>query len=84
MTVTDTPGQWPTVLRAQLPEPDEQGDQHLAYTAEQARFHVTLGSIRADLEAQPSQVCRHAAKRRWVNAIAAIADELDQQLRNTG
>ncbi|MGW6583410.1 hypothetical protein ACWF76_29210 [Streptomyces globisporus] len=78
------PGQWPTVPPARLPKPDEQGEQHLAYTAEQARFHVVLGSIRADLAAQPSQVCRHAAKRRWVNAITAIADELDQQLRNTG
>ncbi|MGW0782472.1 hypothetical protein [Streptomyces sp. NPDC002913] len=79
-----TPGQWPVDNPVELPEPDDQGTQHLALVAEQARFHVTLGAIRADLEAQPSQVCRHAAKRRWINAIAAIADELDQQLRNTG
>ncbi|MDF6043220.1 hypothetical protein LRD69_13895 [Streptomyces sp. JH14] len=77
-------GQWPVDNPVELPAVDEQGAQHLALTAEQARFHVTLGAIRADLEAQPSQVCRHAAKRRWINTIAAIADELDQQLRNTG
>ncbi|MEU8855717.1 MULTISPECIES: hypothetical protein [Streptomyces] len=84
--MTERPGQWPVDEPVDLDavEGDDQGARHLQLVAEQARFHVTLGAIRADLEAQPSQVCRHAAKRRWINAIAAAADELDQQLKNTG
>lgn len=80
------PGQWPVSNPVNLDqaETDEQGAQHLALVAEQARFHVTLGAIRADLEAQPSEACRRAAVRRWHNAITNIADELGQQLRATG
>jgi len=80
------PGRWPVSNPVDLDqaETDEQGAQHLALVAEQARFHVTLGAIRADLEAQPSDVCRRAAVRRWHNAITNIADELGQQLRATG
>ncbi|MFI6861756.1 hypothetical protein ACIBKZ_17970 [Streptomyces sp. NPDC050421] len=78
------PGQWPVENPVELPEVDEQGAQHLALVAEQARFHVTLGAVRADLEAQPSDMCLRAAARRWQNAITALADELGQQLRNTG
>lgn len=81
--MTEHPGQWPITNPVDL-EADEQGARHLALAKERARFHVTLGAIRADLEAQPSQVCRHATKRRWINAIAAMTNELDQQLRNTG
>ncbi|MFD5874047.1 hypothetical protein [Streptomyces sp. NPDC060322] len=79
-----TPGQWPVDNPVELPKPDSQGAQHLALTAEQARFHVTLGAIRADLEAQPSELCLRAAARRWQDAITNLADELGQQLRNTG
>lgn len=79
-----TPGQWPVGNPVELPEPDDQGAQHLALTAEQARFHVTLGAIRADLEAQPSELCLRAAARRWQDAITNLADELGQQLRKTG
>ncbi|MEW2177172.1 hypothetical protein AB0890_12685 [Streptomyces sp. NPDC005406] len=84
--MTEHPGQWPITNPVDLDtaETDEQGTQHLALVAEQARFHVTLGAIRADLELQPSEVCRRAAVRRWHNAITNIADELGQQLRNTG
>ena len=81
---TRRPGQWPTVTRAELPEPDDQGAQHLTLAAEQARFHVTLGAIRADLEAQPSEMCLRSAARRWQQAITQLADELGQQLKNTG
>lgn len=78
------PGQWPVDHPVELPEPDDQGAQHLALVAEQARFHVTLGAIRADLEAQPSDLCRRAAARRWTNAITAMTDELTGHLRDTG
>lgn len=75
------PGQWPVENPVELPEIDEQGAQHLALVAEQARFHVTLGAIRADLEAQPSDMCVRAAARRWQQAITAMADELTQLKR---
>lgn len=75
------PGQWPVENPVELPEIDEQGAQHLALVAEQARFHVTLGAIRADLEAQPSDICLRAAARRWQQAITAMADELTQLKR---
>ena len=78
------PGQWPTVPRAELPEPDDQGARHRLLVAEQARFHVTLGAIRADLEAQPSEMCLRSAARRWQQAITQLADELGQQLKNAG
>ncbi|MBO0917508.1 hypothetical protein [Streptomyces laculatispora] len=78
------PGQWPVDNPVELPEMDEQGAQHLALVAEQARFHVTLGAIRADLEAQPSEICRRAAARRWQQAITQLADELTGHLREAG
>lgn len=78
------PGQWPAVPRTELPEPDDQDARHLLLVAEQARFHIALGAIRADLEAQPSEVCLRAAARRWQQAITQLADELGQQLKNTG
>ncbi|MFE7791287.1 hypothetical protein [Streptomyces sp. NPDC057460] len=83
------PGQWPVDNPVHLSTGDstpveKQGAQHLALTAEQARFHVTLGAIRADLEAQPSDMCLRAAARRWQQAITAMADELTGHLREAG
>lgn len=75
------PGQWPVENPVELTEADEQGSRHLALVAEQARFHVTLVAIRADLEAQPSDICLRAAARRWQQAITAMADELTQLKR---
>ncbi|WP_327268777.1 hypothetical protein OG233_13965 [Streptomyces sp. NBC_01218] len=84
--MTERPaGQWPVSGPVDLDETEEQGARHLALVADQARFHLVMGSIRADLEAQPSRACRHAAKRKWVNSVVALVEELDQrQLRNTG
>ncbi|MFJ2708866.1 hypothetical protein ACIO3R_37550 [Streptomyces sp. NPDC087428] len=78
------PGEWPVDNPVELEAADEQGTRHLALTAEQARFHVTLGAIRADLEAQPSEMCLRTAARRWQQAITQLADELGQQLKNAG
>ncbi|MET8401421.1 hypothetical protein [Streptomyces sp900116325] len=78
------PGQWPVDNPVELPAVDEQGAKHLALTAQQARLHVTLGAIRADLEAQPSDICLRAAARRWQQAITAMADELTGHLREAG
>ncbi|MGY4917484.1 hypothetical protein ACWD9K_20070 [Streptomyces sp. 900116325] len=80
------PGRWPITNPVDLDaaEADEQGARHLALTAEQARFHITLGAIRADLEAQPSDICLRAAARRWTDAITQLADELAGQLKRAG
>ncbi|MET8481305.1 hypothetical protein ABZV68_29620 [Streptomyces clavifer] len=84
--MSERPGQWPVDEPVDLDaiEGDDQGARHLALVAEQARFHVVLGAIRADLEDQPSEVCLRAAARRWQQAITQLADELGQQLKNTG
>lgn len=73
--MTGRPGQWP-VTDPVDPQQDDQGQQHLALTAVQARFHVVLGAIRADLEEQPSRKCVRTAARRWTEAITAMADEI--------
>ncbi|MEU1772622.1 hypothetical protein ABZ501_06395 [Streptomyces sp. NPDC019922] len=84
--MTERPGQWPVDEPVDLDavEGDDQGARHLQLVAEQARFHVVLGAIRADLEDQPSELCLRAAARRWQQAITQLADELSQQLKNTG
>lgn len=89
------PGQWPEEEPVDLDAvekgtPDrrtpaeEQGERHLALAHDQARFHLTLGSVRADLEEQPSEACLRAAQRRWQNAISQIADETARLLRRAG
>lgn len=42
---------------------------------ERARWHVTLGVIRAHLDEQPSRAARRAAARRWCAAITQMAGE---------
>lgn len=42
---------------------------------ERARWHMVLGSIRAQLDEQPSRRARLAAARRWCAAIAEMALE---------
>ncbi|WP_234343523.1 hypothetical protein [Streptomyces sp. NRRL F-5123] len=67
-----------------MAEDDDQGARHLALVAEQARFHVTLGAIRADLEEQPSTHSIRAAVRRWHEAITNVGEELVAQRRCAG
>lgn len=66
------PGQWP-VPRTPLPElktePDR--DNHA-----RARFHVTLGALRAALEEQPTPNLVRATGRRWLSAAAQLIDEV--------
>lgn len=76
------PGEWP-VPRLQLDvvdkaEPETSRDRG---TAAAARFEMVLGSIKADLTEQPSPMCVRAAKRRWIDAITAAAEDAEQQLR---
>ncbi|MGW1278041.1 hypothetical protein ACWD4V_13955 [Streptomyces tsukubensis] len=85
------PGEWPIAQQSghlrgatEKAQPDEQGEQHLTLSAERARFHLVLGSVRADLEEQPSPACLRAAVRRWQAAITQIGDEVAARLRDTG
>lgn len=68
------PGEWP-VPRAEPPAGPDDDARHAA-NAERARWELTLGSIRADLEAQPSTRSIRAAARRWATAITHIADDI--------
>ncbi|MFE7803989.1 hypothetical protein ACFU51_04845 [Streptomyces sp. NPDC057430] len=79
-----TPGQWPVPKPVSLDTEQDQGEEHLALVAVQARFHVTLGSIRADLEEQPSPMAVLNAARRWNYAITAMADEVASALKKAG
>lgn len=85
MNEQSQPGQWPVADPVNLVTDEHDAhEQHLLFTAERARFALTLGSIRADLEEQPSERCVRDAARRWQNAITALADETAQQLKKTG
>ncbi|QFZ75071.1 hypothetical protein GFH48_18965 [Streptomyces fagopyri] len=58
-------------------------DVRLRYAAERAQRQLTIDSIRADLEAQPSPRSIQAAARRWCNEITAMAEALAKQRRST-
>jgi hypothetical protein len=78
------PGQWPITAPVDLEQhANDQGEQHIALSAIQARWHVTLGAIRADLEEQPSPMSVRTAARRWAEAVTAMAEEIATQMRNT-
>ncbi|WP_455359988.1 hypothetical protein [Streptomyces sp. SYSU K21746] len=77
------PGQWPVDSPVDL-DASPAIAQRQRYNAHRARFEITLGSVRADLEEQPSEASVRAAARRWQNAITAIADETVAQLRKAG
>lgn len=61
------PGEWP--------------EQYVRIAAERARWELTLGSIRAHLEEQPSPAAVHAAGRRWINAVLQIAEHTAAEMR---
>ncbi|MDX3235685.1 hypothetical protein PV392_08290 [Streptomyces sp. ME03-5709C] len=73
------PGQWP-VPRTELPEPES--DPVRRGTAEAARFHITLGSIRAALEEQPTPGTVRSAGRRWLAAVTQLIDEVAQDVHD--
>jgi len=78
------PGEWPDGTNVVDLDAIDQGAQHLALVAEQARFHVTVGAIRADLEVQPSDRSMRAAAKRWHDAITALTEELLTERRRAG
>ncbi|AEM87053.1 hypothetical protein [Streptomyces violaceusniger] len=74
-------GQWP-IPRTELPSQED--DIRARYNHERARFHLTLGAIRADLEEQPSPSQVRAASRRWIEAIAQMTDEAARAAQRKG
>ncbi|GHH38217.1 hypothetical protein [Streptomyces candidus] len=62
------PGQWPAI-----PTPEELRAQLLR---ERARRELTLGSIRASFEEQPSANAVRAAARRWIADVLATAEDV--------
>ncbi|WP_405436683.1 hypothetical protein OG373_06785 [Streptomyces avidinii] len=51
--------------------------------AERARRALTLGSIRADLEEQPSAPAIRASARRWATDVLALAEDVAAEKTET-
>jgi hypothetical protein len=67
-------------------EADEQGERHLAVVGPRARFHVTLGALKAALEEEPSPRAVRSCLRRWIGAATQVADDVirDKQTNQGG
>lgn len=63
-----SPGQWP-------PTPDAD-ELHMKAARERARRELTLGSVRASLEEQPSARSVRDCARRWVADLLGLADDV--------
>lgn len=76
------PGEWPT----QPVNPDaaemDHDELYVKRAQERALREMVLGSIRHDLDQQPSTTALRAAATRWKNAITDVADELINTRRN--
>lgn len=72
------PGQWPVDRRSPT-EPEDEPDRR--GVAEQARFHLTMGVIRAALEEQPTPGLVRATGRRWIATVAQLTEEIAQQVQ---
>ncbi|MFJ6293235.1 hypothetical protein ACIQJX_07725 [Streptomyces griseoviridis] len=79
MTQETPPGQWPVDEPVDL-IPD---DLYVQRAAERARHEIVLGSIRAHLDEQPSNIAVQAAARRWCADITALADDVTKARRKT-
>ncbi|MDG9706258.1 hypothetical protein [Streptomyces sp. DH37] len=77
MTHEKAPGPWARTegLKDQLQAGSSDSVQRATVNRDRARWHITLGSIRAHLDEQPTPRARRAAARRWCAAITAMADE---------
>ncbi|WP_328620693.1 hypothetical protein [Streptomyces sp. NBC_00354] len=83
--MTTHPGDWPVTQPVDL---DALQDGYTAdeielrqrVNAQRARIEITLNSVRADLEEQPSPACVRAAARRWHDAITAMTDDVSAAL----
>lgn len=86
--MTTHPGDWPVSNPVDLDQLDDgytadEIERRQAFNAQRARFEITLNSIRADLEEQPSEASIRAAARRWHDAITAMTDDMTASLRKS-
>ncbi|MEU6295043.1 hypothetical protein [Streptomyces erythrochromogenes] len=86
--MTTHPGDWPVSNPVDLDHLDDgytadEIEQRQRFNAQRARFEITLNSIRADLEEQPSEASIRAAARRWHDAITAMTDDMTAALRKS-
>jgi hypothetical protein len=65
-------------------EADEQGEQHLAVVRPRARFHITLGALKAALEEEPSPRAVRSCLRRWISAATQVADDVIRDKQHNG
>ncbi len=63
-------------------EADEQGEQHLAVVRPRARFHITMGALRAAFEEEPSPRAVRSCLKRWISAATQVADEVIREKRD--
>lgn len=83
--MTTHPGDWPVSNPVDLDQlqdgyTTDEIELRQRYNAQRARFEITLNSVRADLEEQPSRACVRAAARRWHDAITAMTDDVTAAL----
>lgn len=80
--MTSRPGQWPVdqpaVLDGDQPSADE---LYVQRARERALHEMVLGSIRHDLEQQPTPVSVITAARSWCNRITAAAEDIAREKR---
>ncbi|MFE2360152.1 hypothetical protein [Streptomyces virginiae] len=86
--MTTHPGDWPVSNPVDLDQLDDgyttdEIEQRQRFNAKRARFEITLNSIRADLEEQPSEASIRTAARRWHDAITAMTDDMIAALRKS-
>lgn len=79
--MTTHPGDWPVSNPVDLDQLQggytaDEIEQRQRLNAQRARFEITLNSVRADLEEQPSPACVRAAARRWHDAITALTEDI--------
>jgi hypothetical protein len=79
------PGQWPVSEPVDLGAPAETGQEtdelYVRRAAEKALHEMVLGSIRHDLEQQPSPLSVVIAARNWCTRITAAAEDIAREKR---
>lgn len=75
------PGEWP-VQPVHTDEQTGHDELYVKRAQERALHEMVLGSIRHDLNQQPTPSAIRTAATRWKNAITQLADELINTRRN--
>lgn len=76
------PGEWPTLPVTPDAADTDHDELYVKRAQERALREMVLGSIRHDLDQQPSPTAIQTAAARWKNAITNLAGELINTRRN--